>query len=110
MFITQAYAQATAGAAAAPGGGMMSLIPFILIFVVMYFLMIRPQMKRQKEHQKMVSALGVGDEVVLNSGIYGKISKISDSILSVEIAPEVNIQVQRGAIGQILPKGTIKSI
>lgn len=108
MFITQAYAQATAADSAAPSGGM--IIPFILIFVVMYFLMIRPQMKRQKEHQKMVSALGVGDEVILNSGVYGKISKISDSILSIEIAPEVNIQVQRGAIGQVLPKGTIKSV
>lgn len=107
MFINEAYAQAAEGAA--PGAGSSSFIILIIMFVGMYFLMIRPQMKRQKEHQKMVSALGVGDEVILNGGIYGKISKISDSILSVEIAPGVDIQVQRGAVGQILPKGTIKT-
>lgn len=107
MFINQAYAQATEGAAQGAGGS--SFIILIVMFVGMYFLMIRPQMKRQKEHQKMVSALGVGDEVILNGGIYGKVSKIADSILTIEIAAGVEIQVQRGAVGQILPKGTIKS-
>jgi preprotein translocase subunit YajC len=107
VFITDAYAQAAEGAAqgASP---LMSMLPLILMFVVLYFLLMRPQMKRQKEHRQMVEALGKGDEVIAAGGIYGRVTKLSDSIITIEIADGVEIQVQRGAVAQVLPKGTIK--
>ncbi len=108
FFISDAVAQ-TAGAAPA-GGGFASLIPLILIFAVMYFLLIRPQQKKVKAHQAMVQALGKGDEVTTNGGILGKIVSLDDSFVSVEIAQNVTIKLQRGAIGAVLPKGTIKAI
>ena len=87
---------------------LMSMLPLVLMFVVLYFVMIRPQMKKQKEHRAMVEALAKGDEVVTSGGVLGKVSKLGDSYLGVEIANGVEIQVQRGAVVQVLPKGTIK--
>ncbi|MCF6318592.1 MAG: preprotein translocase subunit YajC, partial [Proteobacteria bacterium] len=98
-------------AGAAPqGGGLATFIPLILIFGAMYFLMIRPQQKKVKMHQAMVEALGKGDEVTTNGGILGKIISLDDSFVSVEIAQNVTIKIQRGAIAAVLPKGTIKAV
>ncbi|GAB3365410.1 preprotein translocase subunit YajC [Giesbergeria sinuosa] len=111
VFISSAFAQ-TAPAAAAGGGDIMStlqsMLPLVLMFVVLYFVMIRPQMKRQKEHRAMVDALAKGDEVVIGGGLLGKVSKLSDQILHIEVANGVEIQVQRMAISQVLPKGSLK--
>ncbi|WP_414649122.1 preprotein translocase subunit YajC [Dyella sp.] len=100
-------------AQAAPAAGapnpIMTFLPLILLFVVFYFLMIRPQMKRQKEHRNMVSALSKGDEVVTNGGIAGKVEEVGESFITVEIAPNVKIKLQKGAVQQVLPKGTLKS-
>ncbi|HSB48462.1 MAG TPA: preprotein translocase subunit YajC [Burkholderiales bacterium] len=106
MLITPAWAQ---GAPAA-GGGFESLILIVLMFAVLYFLMIRPQMKRAKEHKTMIEALQKGDEVVAGGGLLGRISKISDTYVTVEVADKVEIQMQRGAVQLVLPKGTIKNI
>ena len=109
MFISSAYAQ-TAPAAAQGGleSSLMSLLPLILMFVVLYFIMIRPQMKRQKEHKAMLDALAKGDEVVVGGGVIGRISKLGDSMVHVEVAEGVEIQVQRPSVVQVLPKGTFK--
>ena len=111
MFISNAFAQ-TAPAAAAGGaesmfGSLGQLLPLVLMFVVLYFIMIRPQMKRQKEAKAMIDALAKGDEVVTSGGMLGKIAKIGETYLTVEIANGVEIQVQRGAVVQVLPKGTL---
>jgi preprotein translocase subunit YajC len=103
--IGTAYAQAATGAS--QGMDMMGLLPIILMFVIMYFIMIRPQMKKAKEHKAMLESLQKGDEVVA-VGILGKIARISDNYVSLEIAPNVTIQVQRGAVTTLLPKGTVK--
>ena len=110
MFISSAFAQT---APAAAGGGDMlsslgSMLPLVLMFVVLYFVMIRPQMKRQKEARAMIEALAKGDEVATSGGLLGKITKIGDTYLSVEIAAGVEVQVQRSAVVQVLPKGAIK--
>lgn len=108
MFISNAYAQ-TAGAAT--GGAMSSLtqmLPLVLMFVVLYFIMIRPQMKKQKEHKAMIDALGKGDEVVTAGGLLGRITKVDEQYVSAEIAGNVVVQLQRSAVVQVLPKGTIK--
>jgi preprotein translocase subunit YajC len=110
VFISSAYAQ-TAPVAAAEGGmqsSLMSMLPLVLMFVVLYFVMIRPQMKRQKEHRSMIDALAKGDEVVTSGGMLGKVSKLGDMYVSVEIAGNVEVQVQRSAVVQVLPKGTVK--
>jgi len=86
------------------------MLPIILMFVVLYFIMIRPQMKRAKELRAMVDALQKGDEVVAAGGIVGRISKLSDSYVTLQIADGVEIQVQRGSVQLVLPKGAIKSI
>jgi preprotein translocase subunit YajC len=103
--IGTAYAQA-AGMAQS-GESLMSMLPIVLMFVVLYFLMIRPQMKKAKEHKTMIEALQKGDEVVA-VGILGRIAKIGDSYLSLEVAPNVTIQVQKQSVTQLLPKGTVK--
>jgi len=110
VFISEAFAQAAPAAAAAesPFGGITGMLPIILMFVVLYFVMIRPQMKRQKEHKAMIDALAKGDEVVVAGGVLGRVSKMGDSFLTVEVANGVEIQVQRGAVVQVLPKGTYK--
>ncbi len=106
MFISNAYAQA--GEASATGG-LMGLLPLILMFVILWFLMIRPQMKRAKEHKAMVAALAKGDEVITQGGMGGRISEIDDNFISLEVAENVNIVVQRGAIATVLPKGTLRA-
>jgi preprotein translocase subunit YajC len=111
LFISQAYAQTAAPAAAADAplfANLTGMLPLVLMFVVLYFIMIRPQMKRQKEAKAMIAALGKGDEVVMAGGILGKIAKLGDSFLHVEVASGVEIQVQRGAVIQVLPKGSFK--
>ncbi len=110
MFISSAYAQ-TAPAAAAGGdmsSSLMSMLPLVLMFVVLYFVMIRPQMRRQKEDKAMRDAVAKGDEVVTAGGILGTISKVGDNFLSLEISKGVEIQIQRTAVVQVLPKGSIK--
>jgi len=86
----------------------MSMLPLVLMFVVLYFVMIRPQMKKQKEHKAMIDAVAKGDEVVTAGGVLGKISKVGDSYLGLEVANGVEIQIQRSAVVQVLPKGSIK--
>ena len=105
FLIANAYAQD----AAAPGGGLLSFLPLILIFAVFYFMLIRPQMKRTKEHKNLVSALSKGDEVVTNGGLLGKIVDISDSFVTLELADNIQIKLQRQAVTSVMPKGTIKS-
>ena len=107
MLISPAYAQAPAAGADA---GLMSFLPIILMFVLLYFLMIRPQMKRAKEQKVMIDALQKGDEVIAVGGLLGKILELSDQYATLEIASETKIMVQRQAIQTLLPKGTIKSI
>jgi preprotein translocase subunit YajC len=112
VFISTAYAQ-TAPAAAAGGtdsmlGQLGGLLPLVLMFVVLYFIMIRPQMKKQKEHKAMIDALAKGDEVVIAGGVLGRVAKMGESYLHVEVAGGVELQVQRGAVIQVLPKGTYK--
>jgi len=108
VFISNAFAQAAPAAAASGTDTLFSLLPLVLMFVVLYFIMIRPQMKRQKEHKAMLDALAKGDEVVMGGGVVGRISKLGDSLVYVEIAEGVEIQVQRPSIVQVLPKGTFK--
>jgi preprotein translocase subunit YajC len=110
VFISSAIAQ-TAPAAASGGGmqdSLMSMLPLVLMFVVLYFVMIRPQMKKQKEHRAMVEALAKGDEIISAGGVLGKVSKLGDNYLGLEISNGVEIQIQRSAVIQVLPKGTIK--
>lgn len=113
MLISNAYAQAAAPAAQDPTGGLMGLLPMILMFVVLWFLMIRPQMKKAKEQQKMIDALQKGDEVITQGGIAGRITKVGENYLTVAIAETkdgaVEIQVQKNAVGALLPKGTLKN-
>jgi preprotein translocase subunit YajC len=109
VLISSAYAQA-AGAAGSAGSEIMTFLPMIAIFVVFYFLLIRPQQKRAKETKAMLAALQKGDEVITAGGIVGKISKLDDQYATIEIAPSVEITVQRGAVSQALPKGTIKAL
>jgi len=104
--IGTAYAQA-AGSATGGGDTLMGMLPIILMFVIMYFIMIRPQMRKAKEHKTMLETLQKGDEVVA-VGILGKITRLSDNYLTLEIAPNVTIQVQKAAVTTLLPKGTIK--
>ncbi len=90
--------------------GLMSFLPIILMFVLLYFLMIRPQMKRAKEHKTMIEALQKGDEVITAGGVLGRISKVSEAYVTVEIAANTEVSVQKVAVQTLLPKGTIKSI
>jgi preprotein translocase subunit YajC len=109
VFISSAFAQT---APAAAGGDMFSsltsMLPLVLMFVVLYFVMIRPQMKKQKEHRTMIDAIAKGDEVVTVGGVLGKVAKMGDSYLALEVASGIELQVQRSAIVQVLPKGSIK--
>ena len=101
---------ANAQAAGAPAGNpLVQMLPLVLIFVVFYFLLIRPQAKRAKEHKAMVSALAVGEEVVTSGGILGKVVEAGEQFLTVEIASGVQVKVQRHTITQVVPKGTLKS-
>jgi preprotein translocase subunit YajC len=106
VIISSAFAQA------APSGdpGYIGLLPIVLMFVLLYFLMIRPQMKRAKEAKAMIEALQKGDEVITAGGVLGRITKLSDGYVSLEIAPNTEIAVQKSAVNVLLPKGTIKSV
>ena len=109
MFISNAFAQ-TAPAAASGGdmgSSLMSMLPLVLMFVVLYFIMIRPQMKKQKEHRAMIDALAKGDEVVTAGGLLGRVTRLGEGSLHLEIANGVEVQVQRSAVTQVLPKGTV---
>ena len=106
MLISPAYAQAAGGG----DPGFMGFLPIILMFVLLYFLMIRPQMKRAKETKAMIEALQKGDEVVTAGGVVGRISKLGEQYLTLEIAPSIEIVVQRNAVQVPLPKGTIKTL
>jgi preprotein translocase subunit YajC len=110
VFISEAFAQTAPAAAggASTESTLFSLLPLVLMFVVLYFIMIRPQMKRQKEHKAMIDAIAKGDEVVIGGGLLGKISKLGETYVSVELATNVEVQVQRTSVVQVLPKGTIK--
>ena len=107
MFMSNAYAQAAGPAGA--GGGLMSFLPIILMFVVLYFLMIRPQMKRAKEHRALLAGLSKGDEVIMAGGIAGRVEELGESFVGIEIADGVKIKVQKNAITAVLPKGSLKS-
>ena len=105
LFISSAWAQE----APAQGGGIMGLLPLFIIFAVFYFFLIRPQMKQAKEHRQMVESLSKGDEVVTNGGLLGKINKVGDNFIILEIARDVEVKVQKHAISATMPKGTIKT-
>ena len=104
--IASAHAQAAGGA---QPNALLQMLPLLLIFVVFYFLLIRPQAKRAKEHKAMVAALGTGDEVVIAGGLLGRITETGDQFLTVEIANGVQVKVQRHTVASVLPKGTLKS-
>ena len=108
FFIADAHAQAAAPAA--QGGEMFQIFFLVGLFVLFYFIAIRPQRKRQKEHTNMVSALNKGDEVVTTSGILGKITRIEDNFVVIQVADNVELKFQRSYISAVLPKGTLKSI
>jgi preprotein translocase subunit YajC len=105
VFISNAYA-----ASAATGSDLMSFLPLVVIFVLFFFMIIRPQMKAAKEQRNMIAALQKGDEVVTSGGIVGKVTKVAESFVSIEIAANTEITVQKQAVQSALPKGTIKSI
>jgi preprotein translocase subunit YajC len=107
LIISSAYAQTAGGDAAA---SWTSFLPIILMFVLLYFMMIRPQMKRQKEHKTMLEALQKGDEVITSGGVLGRVSKVNDGYVSLEIAANTEVQVQKSAVQTLLPKGTLKNI
>jgi preprotein translocase subunit YajC len=113
VLISNAYAQA-AGSASDPTSSLMGMLPILLMFIVLWFVMIRPQMKKAKEQQKMVSELAKGDEVVTQGGIAGRIAKVGENYLSLEVAEAkegtVVITVQKNAVGALLPKGTLKNL
>lgn len=106
FLIKDAWAQGST----AQGDPLLTMLPLVLLFVVFYFFLIRPQTKRQKEHKEMVSKLAVGDEVVTAGGVLGKVTELSDQFLQVEIADGVRIKVQRHTVGAVMPKGTIKNV
>lgn len=112
MLISNAFAQAAPAAATGAGSGFLGLMPILLMFVVLYFLMIRPQMKRQKELRAMIEALSAGDEVITVGGVVGRITKLGDQYITIEISdsPVVQVISQRGAVTTLLPKGTIKTL
>ena len=104
LFVTTAWAQD----GGVPGGTLMQLLPLVLIFVVFYFLLIRPQTKRAKEHKEMVGKLQAGDEVVTNGGLLGRITEVGENFIALEVADNITIKVQRFQVAQLMPKGTIK--
>ena len=105
FFISDAWAQEGAGG----GSGLLSLAPLIIIFVLFYFLLIRPQQKRSKQHKEMVAAMKEGDEVVTNGGLLGTVTSLDDSFASIEVAAGTVVRVQRHAVAQMMPKGTVKA-
>ena len=109
FFISDAMAQAGGAAGGSEAGPLMSFLPLILLFVIFYFMLIRPQTKRAKEHKKMVEALSKGDEVVTNGGLLGRITQVDENFLELQVADNVKIKVQRQAVASLMPKGTMKN-
>ena len=107
FFISDALAAAPTGGA---GDALTSFLPLIFIFIVFYFLLIRPQSKKAKEHKQMVEAIAKGDEVVTNGGLLGRVAKVGDNFVELELAEGVTVKLQRGAVGSLMPKGTIKGL
>ena len=101
FFISDAWAQGTDA-----GGSLFSLLPLVVIFVLFYFLLIRPQQKRAKQHKEMVAALKKGEEIVTNGGLLGKVTEVSDNFVTVEVSSGLNVRIQRQSISQVMPKGT----
>lgn len=110
MLISNAYAQAAGAASQDPTGGLMQLLPIVFMFVVLYFLMIRPQMKRAKEHKALLESLQKGDEVVTQGGLAGRVAKVGENYIQLEIADKIEVAVQKQAVGTVLPKGTLKGL
>ncbi len=110
FFISDALADGTAAAATSQTDSLLGFLPLVAMIVLFYFILIRPQGKRAKEHKSMVEALQKGDEVVTQGGILGKISQVSESFVAVEISRDVNIHVQKHAVTALMPKGTIKDL
>ena len=108
MLISNAYAQTAA--AAGPMDSVMQFLPIILMFVALYFFMIRPQQKKAKEHKALIDALTKGDEVVTQGGMAGRVARVGDDFIAIEIAEKVEIQVQKHAVALVLPKGTLKNL
>lgn len=106
LLISSAYAQA---AGSSPQSTLMQFLPIVVLFVAFYFLLIRPQTKKAKEHREMVAKLAVGDEVVTSGGILGRVTEAGDTFVTVEVAKDVSIKVQRFQVSQLMPKGTFKS-
>jgi len=106
LLISDAYAQTAGGVA---GGGVGQIIILVVFVAVFYFMLIRPQQKRMKDQQAMLSRLGVGDEVVTSGGVLGRITDVGDAFVTLEVADGVRIKVQKAQINQLLPKGTLKS-
>ncbi len=109
MLISNAYAQAATESAGGMGD-LMQFMPIILMFAVIYFLMIRPQQKKAKEHKAMIDGLSKGDEVISQGGVAGRITKVNEDFVTVEVADNVEIQIQKPAIALVLPKGTLKAL
>jgi preprotein translocase subunit YajC len=107
FFISDAWAQ---GAPASASDPWLSLLPLVVVFVVFYFLLIRPQQKRQKEHQDMVTRLAVGDEIATAGGVVAKVTEVKDKFLKVEVADGVEVVIQRQTITQVFPRGTLKNL
>lgn len=108
LFIAEAMAQTEA--APAPGGDWGMLIMMGGLFAIMYFMLIRPQQKRQKEHQKLIEGIGKGDEVVMTSGMLGKVIEVGEVYMTVDVGSDVQLKFQKAAVHAVLPKGTIKAI
>jgi preprotein translocase subunit YajC len=109
FFISDALAEGAAAGAAQPGGGLLGMLPLLLIFVLFYFMLIRPQTKRAKEHKSMVEALSKGDEIVTNGGLLGRVTDVGESFVTVKIADGVEVKVQKQSVAALVPKGTMKS-
>ncbi|WP_096084465.1 preprotein translocase subunit YajC [Agaribacterium haliotis] len=110
FFIAEAAAQAQGSAPAPQNAGFLNILLLVGLFVFMYFMIIRPQRKRQKEHQSLVDSLGKGDEVVMSSGLLGKITEVDDAYVTVKAADNVELKYQKASVHAVLPKGTIKAI
>jgi preprotein translocase subunit YajC len=106
FFISDALAAAPQG----QGDALTSLLPLVFIFIVFYFLLIRPQSKKAKEHKQMVEALAKGDEIVTNGGLLGRITKVGDNFVELEVAEGITVKVQRQAAASLMPKGTVKGL
>jgi preprotein translocase subunit YajC len=108
VFISSAFAQTASAAGGDMQSTLMNMLPILVMFGVLYLVMIRPQMKKQKEHKAMIESIVKGDEVVTAGGFLGRVSKLGDAFISVELATGVEVQMQRSAVVQVLPKGTMK--